>query len=79
MYDAYQYVNRLLGGVLLQSHFGSAGIAPLRNDLMVIVSCKKCIFFQRQEKGLGSQMMHKCLQQAKALALQIAILKQYRI
>ena len=66
MYDAYQYVyadfwvvgyrNRILGG---------AGIAPLRNVTDGYCELQKMYFLQKARgKGLGSQIMHKCLQQA---------------
>ena len=68
MYDAYQYrytdyrvvcyCNRILGG---------AGIAPLRNGPDGYCELQKMYFHPKSRgKGLGSQMMHKCLQQAKS-------------
>ena len=68
IYDSYQYVkadywivfyrNRILGG---------AGIAPLRNGPYGFYELQKMYFHPKSRgKGLGSQMMHKCLQQAKS-------------
>ena len=68
MYDAYQYVNvdywvvcycnRILGG---------AGIAPLRNGPDGHCELQKMYYLPTARgKGLGSQVMHKCFQQAKS-------------
>lgn len=67
IYDSYQYVkadywivcyrNRILGG---------AGIAPLRNGPYAFYELQKMYFLLKtKEKELGSQIMRKCLQQAR--------------
>jgi len=67
IYDSYQYVkadywivcyrNRILGG---------AGIAPLRNGPYGFYELQKMYFLLKtKEKELGSQIMRKCLQQAR--------------
>jgi putative acetyltransferase len=51
------YRNQILGG---------AGIAPLRYGPDGYCELQKMYFLSKARgKGLGSQMMHKCLQQAK--------------
>ena len=68
MYDAYQYVNADYWVVCYCNRIlGGAGIAPLRNDPDGYCELQKMYFLPKaREKGLGSQMMHKCLQQAKS-------------
>ena len=67
IYDSYQYVkadywivcyrNRILGG---------AGIAPLRNGPYRFYELQKMYFLLKtKEKELGSQIMRKCLQEAR--------------
>ena len=71
IYDSYQYVkadywivcyrNRILGG---------AGIAPLRNGPYGFYELQKMYFLLKtKEKELGSQIMRKCLQQARRFGL----------
>ena len=68
MYDAYQYRNADYWVVCYRNRIlGGAGIAPLRNGPDGYCELQKMYFLPKARgKGLGSQMMHKCLQQAKS-------------
>ena len=64
MYDAYQYVNADYWVVCYRNRIlGGDGIAPLRNGPDGYCELQKMYFLPKARgKGLGSQMMHKCLQ-----------------
>ncbi len=68
MYDAYQYRNTDYWVVCYRNRIlGGAGIAPLRNGPDGYCELQKMYFLPKARgKGLVSQMMHKCLQQAKS-------------
>ena len=65
MYDAYQYLNADYWVVCyLNRILGGAGIALLRNGPDGNCELQKMYFLPKARgKGLGSQIMHKCLQQ----------------
>ena len=51
MYDAYQYRKPIIGWCVIAIAFWEVLVLPpCAMVLMGIVSCKKCIFFQRQEE-----------------------------
>ena len=67
MYDAYQYVNAYYWVVSYRNLIlGCAGIASLRNGSYGYCELQKMYFLPKARgKGLGNQMMHKCLEQAQ--------------
>ncbi|MED5362946.1 MAG: GNAT family N-acetyltransferase [Bacteroidota bacterium] len=67
IYDAYQYVKADYWIVCYRNRIlECAGIAPLRNGPYWFYELQKMYFLLKtKEKGLGSKMMRKCLQQAK--------------
>ena len=67
IYDAYQYVKADYWIVCYRNRIlAVAGIALIRNGPYGFYELQKMYFLLKiKEKGLGSQMMRKCLQQAK--------------
>ena len=68
MYEAYQK-NRFVYYVVEDGNelLGGAGIAPLKNDNPSICELQKMYFLsEARGKGLGKQMIKKCLDFAKA-------------
>ncbi len=59
---------------------GCCGIAPLENGDPEVCELQKMYFLPKTRGlGIGSQMMEKCLKQAKILALKNVILKRCRL
>ena len=74
IYDTYLRESKLLGSLSWQSYLGGAGIAPLHDGPIGYCELQKMYFLpEARGKGLGNQMIQKCLTKAKSYGYTDAI------